>query len=80
MNSETLNTIGAILGILIPIILFIVWHFRTVNSFEKQVNELKLQMKELENKDNLQQQTIDQLNQLYPLFEKAFQSLNKGKK
>lgn len=80
METEILKTIGAIFGILIPVILFIVWHFRTVGSFEKQVNELKLQMKELENKDNLQQQTIDQLNQLYPLFEKAFQSLNKGKK
>jgi len=80
METEILKTIGAIFGILIPVILFIVWHFRTVSSFEKQVNELKLQMKELENKDNLQQQTIDQLNQLYPLFEKAFQSLNKGKK
>ena len=80
METEILKTIGAIFGILIPVILFIVWHFRTVSSFEKQVNELKLQMKELENKDNSQQQTIDQLNQLYPLFEKAFQSLNKGKK
>lgn len=80
METEILKTIGAIFGILIPVILFIVWHFRTVSSFEKHVNELKLQMKELENKDNLQQQTIDQLNQLYPLFEKAFQSLNKGKK
>lgn len=59
---------------------FLYWHFKEVKNFEKQVNELKLQMKDLEKKDDLQQQTIDQLNQLYPLFEKVFQSLNKGKK
>lgn len=80
METEILKTIGAIFGILIPVILFIVWHFRTVSSFEKQVNELKLQMKELENKDNLQQQTIDQLKELYPVLKTVIENLNKGKK
>jgi uncharacterized sporulation protein YeaH/YhbH (DUF444 family) len=78
--SETLKSIGAIFGILIPIIGFVYWHFKAVHSFKEQVTDLKLQMKELENKDNLQQQTIDQLKELYPLFKQIFESLNNGKK
>lgn len=78
--DERLQIALGILALFGTIGSFLYWHFKEVKSFEKQVNELKLQMKELENRDNLQQQTIDQLNQLYPLFEKAFQSLNKGKK
>ena len=64
--NETIKIIGAVFSILIPISGFIFWHFKTVHSFKEQVTDLKLQMKELENKDNLQQQTIDQLKELYP--------------
>jgi response regulator of citrate/malate metabolism len=59
---------------------FIYWHFKTVNSFKDQVNDLKMQMKELENRDNLQQQTIDQLKELYPVLKTVIENLNKGKK
>lgn len=78
--TETVKTIGAIFGILIPVIAFIFWHFKTVHSFREQVTDLKLQMKELENRDNLQQQTIDQLKELYPLFKQVFENINKEKK
>ncbi len=78
--SETLKAIGAVFGILIPIIGFIFWHFKTVHSFKEQVTDLKLQMKELENKDNLQQQTLDQLRELYPVLAKVIEKLNKDHK
>ena len=80
METETLKTIGAIFGILIPVIAFIYWHFKTVHSFKEQVTDLKVQMKELENRDNLQQQTIDQLKELYPVLKTVIENLNKGKK
>lgn len=78
--SQNLQILLGLLTLISVVGGFIYWHFKTVNSFKDQVNDLKMQMKDLEHRDNLQQQTIDQLNQLYPLFEKAFQSLNKGKK
>lgn len=80
METETIKTIGAIFGILIPVIAFIYWHFKTVHSFKEQVTELKIQMKELENKDNLQQQTLDQLKEFYPMIKLAMETLNNKKK
>lgn len=80
MENETLKTIGGIFGILIPVIAFIYWHFKTLHSFKEQVTDLKLQMKELENKDNLQQQTIDQLQNFYPMIKIAMETLNNRKK
>lgn len=75
--SPTLQILLAI----IPIIGgFLFWHFKTINSFKDQINDLKLQMKELEKRDALQQQTIDQLKDLYPTFTKAIENLNKRKK
>lgn len=73
--NETVKLIGSIFGILIPITGVIFWHFKTVHSFKEQVTDLKLQMKELENKDNLQQQTIDQLKELYPAISLAMKSI-----
>lgn len=58
---------------------FLFWHFKTVNSFKDQVNELKLQMKDLEHRDNLQQQTIDQLKDLFPLLKAAFEHIENQK-
>jgi len=80
MENESLKTIGGIFGILIPVIAFIYWHFKTLHSFKEQVTDLKLQMKELENKDNLQQQTIDQLQNFYPMIKIAMETLNNRKK
>ncbi|MBK7969247.1 MAG: hypothetical protein IPK08_10100 [Bacteroidetes bacterium] len=45
---------------------FLYWHFKMVNNFKDQVMELKLELKNLEKKDELQQQTIDQLRELFP--------------
>lgn len=76
-----MNPIVQIVATLIPIIGgFLFWHFKTINSFKEEVHSLQLKMKDLEHRDELQQQTIEQLNKLYPLFEGAFKSLNKDKK
>lgn len=77
--NDTIKTVGSIFGCIIPVIAFLYWHFKTIDAFKDQINDLKLQMKELENKDNLQQQTIDQLKELYPVINEAFQHLKKIK-
>lgn len=58
----------------------IISHFIALGRLKDKLHSLELKITKLENKDNLQQQTIDKLNQLYPLFEEAFKSLNKRKK
>jgi uncharacterized membrane protein SpoIIM required for sporulation len=74
--SQTLQIIFTV----VPIIGgFLFWHFKTVNSFKDQINDLKLQMKELEHRDNLQQQTIDQLKDLFPLLKSAFDHIQNQK-
>lgn len=77
--SQTIQIILELLTLISFVGGFIYWHFKTVNSFKDQVNELKLQMKDLENRDNLQQQTIDQLKELYPIFKQVFENNSKGK-
>ncbi|MGV3609312.1 MAG: hypothetical protein ACO1N0_00075 [Fluviicola sp.] len=75
-------TLQIILGLLTLISViggFIYWHFKTVNSFKDHVNELKLQMKDLEHRDNLQQQTIDQLKDLFPILKAAFENIDNQK-
>lgn len=70
--SQTLQIILAV----VPIVGgFLFWHFKTVNSFKDQINDLKIQMKDLEHRDNLQQQTIDQLKDLFPLLKTAFEHI-----
>lgn len=78
--NDLIKNIGAVFGILIPVIAFIYWHFKTIHGFKEQVTDLKLLIKELENKDNLQQQTIDQLKELYPVLKTVIENLDKGKK
>lgn len=74
--SQTLQIIFAV----VPIIGgFLFWHFKTVNSFKDQINDLKIQMKELEHRDNLQQQTIEQLKDLFPLLKSAFEHIQNQK-
>ena len=76
-----MNLTVQIIVTLIPIIGgFLFWHFKTVNAFKDDIHKLSLKMKDLEHRDELQQQTIDQLNKLYPLFEETFKNLNKDKK
>lgn len=74
--SQTLQIILAV----VPIIGgFLFWHFKTVNGFKDQINDLKIQMKELENRDNLQQQTLDQLKDLFPILKATFEHIQNKK-
>jgi len=77
--DETLKLIILLLTIVSIVGGFIFWLFKTIHSFKDQVTDLKIQMKELENKDNLQQQTIDQLKELYPAFNNAFEIIKNRK-
>jgi hypothetical protein len=76
-----MNPTLQIIVTLVPIVGgFLFWHFKTVNAFKDDIYKLSLKMKDLEHRDDLQQQTMDQLNKLYPLFEEIFKNLNKDKK
>ena len=78
--NETLTAIGAVLGILVPAITLIFWHFRIVNCFKEQVADLKLQLKKLESSHRLQQQTTGRLSELYPVLNAVLEKLNKERK
>ena len=58
---------------------FLFWHFKTINTFKDQINDLKIQMKDLEHKDNLQQITIDHLKDLFPLLKSAVEFIQNQK-
>jgi uncharacterized membrane protein (DUF106 family) len=74
--SQMLQIILGIVALFGSISGFLVWHFNTLHKLKDQVQELKLEMKELEKKDDLQQQTLDQLKELYPIIRIAFETLN----
>lgn len=57
---------------------FLIFHFAAIHKLNEKIHGLELHMKELEKKDDLQQQTIDQLQQLYPLFETFFKKYKSG--
>ncbi len=78
--DESLKFVLIVLSIVSVAGGFIYWHFKTVHSFKDQVTDLKLEIKELENKDNLQQLTIDQLKEFYPIIKIAIETLNSRKK
>lgn len=78
--NETLQIILSIIGAISVIGGFIYWHFKTINGFKDQINEIKLQMKDLEKSDALQQQTIDQLNNLFPILSQAIDKIETTKK
>lgn len=59
---------------------FLYWHFKTVNNFKDQINDLKMKIKDLEHRDNLQQLTIDQLKDLFPLFKQVFENIQNQKR
>ena len=77
--SQNLQILLGFLTLISSVGGFLYWHFKTVNSFKDHVNELKLQMKDLEHRDNLQQQTIDQLKDLFPLLKSAFEHIQNQK-
>lgn len=77
--SQTLQIILGVVALIGAISGFLRWHFNTLNKLKEQFQELKIEMKDLENRDNLQQQTIDQLNELYPVLKHAIEIINKEK-
>ncbi len=78
--SQNLQILLGLLTLISVVGGFIYWHFKTVNGFKDQVNDLKMQMKDLEHRDNLQQQTIDQLKDLFPLLKEAFETIQNQKR
>jgi hypothetical protein len=78
--SQTLQIILGVVGLIGAVSGFLRWHFKEMHKLKDDFQALKLQMKDLEHRDNLQQQTIDQLNTLYPIIKQAFETLNKDKK
>ena len=55
---------------------FIYWHFKTINSFKDDVHILELKLKDLEQSDKLQQQTIDKLGEIYPILKIIIEKIN----
>lgn len=78
--SQILQILLGLLTLISVVGGFIYWHFKTVNSFKDQVNDLKMQMKDLEHRDNLQQQTIDQLKDLLPTLNAAMEIIMNQKR
>jgi hypothetical protein len=77
--SQILQNFLGILTIISIVGGFIYWHFKTLNSFKDQINELKIQIKDLEHRDNFQQQTIDQLKELFPILKDAVEHIKNQK-
>jgi len=77
--SQPLQIIIGIVALISTIGTFLFWHFSTLNKLKEQFQELKLEMKDLENSDNLQQQTINQLKELYPVLKHAMEIISKKK-
>lgn len=75
-SEETLKFVLSALGGIAVIGGFLYWHFKTLNSFKDEIHKLELKQKELEKRDELQQQTIDQLNELYPMLKIILESIN----
>lgn len=59
---------------------FLYWHFKEVNKFKDEVHKIEMKLKELESKDALQQQALDQLNKLYPIINKVMDNFPNEKK
>jgi len=79
-QEETIKYIETILGIVAAIGGFLYWHFKEVHKFKDEIHKVELKLKELEKSDALQQQTLDQLNELYPTLKSILENLNARKK
>jgi hypothetical protein len=76
MNHEdTIKFVLAVLGVVSLTGGFLYWHFKTINSFKDDIHKLEIKVKDLEHRDQLQQQTIDQLDSLYPIIKNALEKL-----
>lgn len=78
--SETLQIILGVVALIGAFSGFLIWHFNTLHKVKDQITELKLEMKKLENKDELQQQTIDQLKELFPVLKDAVEHIKNHEK
>ncbi len=77
--SQTLQILLGILAIIGAIGGFLKWHFSEFNKIKSDFTKLEKEMVALKSRDDLQQQTIDQLNNLYPILHKAIEIINKEK-
>lgn len=77
---ELWQQIGTVLGIVALVGAFLYWHFKTVNGFKDEIHKQDLRIKDLETSDKLQQQTIDQLNKLFPTLHEAVRLIGEKKK
>ena len=50
-----------------------------MHKLRDQMQELRLHMKDLEKRDDLQQQTIDQLKDLFPILKDAVEHIKNQK-
>jgi len=73
--SQTLQIIIGVCSLIALIGGFYKWHTNSLKELQKQIDEMKLQMKDLEKKDDLQQQTIDQLKDLFPVLKDAVEHI-----
>jgi hypothetical protein len=71
-NEEIWKLLTSMLGCVALIAGFIYWHFKTSNGFKDDIHKLELKYKDLEQSDKLQQQTIDQLKELFSLLKSTF--------
>ena len=55
------------------------WHISTMNKLNEKFKELELKQKDLERTDALQQQTINQLKELFPAFVDALNKIGHNK-
>lgn len=79
MDDSTIKILAFILSGVAAVAGFLYWHFKTVNGFKDDIHKLELKFKDLEQRDNLQQHTIDKLSELYPLLKTIFEQMNGGK-
>jgi hypothetical protein len=79
MDDSSYRLGSFIVGAVIIVAGFLLWHIKTYYGLKDQINKLdlkykdevqnlQLKVKDLEKTDELQQQTIDRLPELYPLL------------
>ncbi len=77
--SQTLQIILGIIAIIGAIGGFLKWHYSEFNKLKEHLSRLEKEMERLKGKDELQQQTIDQLKELYPVFKNVIETFNNKK-
>jgi len=77
--SQTLQLILGIVALISAVSGFLIWHFKEMHKLKDLLLELKLHIKDLEKRDDLQQQTIDQLKELFPILKDAVEHIKSQK-